>query len=67
MFKAGTKGKIICGLGTSHLTPNLVNSLNTLKSKHKNTTELNYIVSMFEFNAESMGQVNYYVPTHNVS
>ena len=45
--------------GSYHLTPKSVVSLNI--------PELNYIAIMFEFNAESMGQVNYYVPTHNES
>jgi hypothetical protein len=34
------------------------------------TPELNYIVIIFEFNGERMGQVNYHVPTqmnHKVS
>ena len=38
------------------LTPKSVVSLNI--------PELNYIAIMFEFNAESIGQVNYYVPSH---
>ena len=45
--------------GSYHLTPKSVVSLNI--------PELNYIAIMFEFNAESIGQVNCYVPTHNES
>ena len=41
--------------------------LKTSKSEPMAPPELNYIAIMFEFNAESMGQVNCYVPTHNES
>ena len=49
------------------LNTKIVVSLSLSKSELTATHVLNYIAIMFEFNAESMDQENYYVPTHNES